>query len=94
MHPKLIAKRLGHASIKLTIDTYGYFFEGSDKEASSSTSRLFADKIRHEAKINKKVEPIRKNNRTVVTEVESSSILRRLNIPPNPFTNRVGENPD
>ncbi len=30
VHPKKIAERLGHSSIKLTMDTYGHLFEGSD----------------------------------------------------------------
>jgi integrase len=41
MHPKLIAERLGHSSIKLTMDTYGHLFEGSDSEAANAMQRLF-----------------------------------------------------
>ncbi len=44
MHPKLIAERLGHASIKLTMDTYGHLFEGSDREAADHMDRLFGSK--------------------------------------------------
>jgi integrase len=43
MHPKLIAERLGHSSIKLTMDTYGHLFEGSDLEAASAMQRLFGE---------------------------------------------------
>jgi hypothetical protein len=34
VHPKKIAERLGHASIKLTMDTYGHLFDGSDRESA------------------------------------------------------------
>jgi len=38
VHAKKIAERLGHASIKLTMDTYGHLFEGSDRESAERTS--------------------------------------------------------
>ena len=41
VHPKKIAERLGHASIKLTMDTYGHLFEGSDHESAERMDRLF-----------------------------------------------------
>jgi len=41
VHPKKIAERLGHASIKLTMDTYGHLFEGSDRESAERMERLF-----------------------------------------------------
>jgi integrase len=41
LHPKLIAERLGHSSIKLTMDTYGHLFEESDRQASEQIDRLF-----------------------------------------------------
>ena len=44
LHPKLIAERLGHSSIKLTMDTYGHLFEGSDREAAKKMDQLFGTK--------------------------------------------------
>jgi len=34
VHPKKMAERLGHSSIKLTMDTYGHLFEGSDHDGA------------------------------------------------------------
>jgi integrase len=33
-HPKVIQSRLGHASIKITLDTYGHLFDGLDEAAA------------------------------------------------------------
>jgi integrase len=44
VHPKKIAERLGHASIKLTMDLYGHLFEGSDKELAERMQKLFGDR--------------------------------------------------
>lgn len=44
MHPKVIAERLGHSSIKLTMDTYGHLFAGSDQGAADAMDRLFRPK--------------------------------------------------
>jgi integrase len=44
VHPKKIAERLGHASIKLTMDTYGHLFEGSDRESAERMERLFGQR--------------------------------------------------
>lgn len=41
VHPKKIAERLGHASIKLTMDLYGHLFEGSDKESAERMQKIF-----------------------------------------------------
>ncbi len=41
VHAKKIAERLGHASIKLTMDTYGHLFEGSDQESAERMDRIF-----------------------------------------------------
>ena len=60
MHPKLIAERLGHASIKLTMDTYGHLFEVSDREASAARDRLFGGKNPVERAARAKVVPLRK----------------------------------
>jgi integrase len=43
VHPKRIAERLGHASIKLTMDLYGHLFEGSDKESADRMQKIFGD---------------------------------------------------
>jgi integrase len=40
-HPKRISERLGHSSIKLTMDTYGHLFEGSDRDSADKMQRLF-----------------------------------------------------
>jgi integrase len=44
VHPKKISERLGHSSIKLTMDTYGHLFEGSDRDSAEKMERLFAAK--------------------------------------------------
>jgi len=44
VHPKKIAERLGHSSIKLTMDTYGHLFDGSDRESAERMDRLFGRK--------------------------------------------------
>ena len=41
VHPKKIAERLGHSSIRLTMDTYGHLFDGSDRESAETMDRLF-----------------------------------------------------
>ncbi len=40
-HRKQIAERLGHSSIKLTMDTYGHLFPGSDRESAEAMDKLF-----------------------------------------------------
>ena len=40
VHPKKISERLGHSSIKLTMDTYGHLFEGSDRDSAEKMERL------------------------------------------------------
>jgi integrase len=44
VHPKKIAERLGHSSIKLTMDTYGHLFEGSDHDSADKMEKLLAPK--------------------------------------------------
>jgi integrase len=44
VHPKKIAERLGHSSIKLTMDTYGHLFEGSDRDSAAKMEKLLAPK--------------------------------------------------
>jgi integrase len=46
VHPKKIAERLGHSSIKLTMDTYGRLFEGSDRDSAEKLERLFGGEPR------------------------------------------------
>jgi integrase len=41
VHPKKISERLGHSSIKLTMDTYGHLFEGSDRDSAEKMEELF-----------------------------------------------------
>jgi integrase len=33
-HPKVIQTRLGHSSIKITLDRYGHLFDGLDEAAA------------------------------------------------------------
>ncbi len=40
VHPKKISERLGHSSIKLTMDTYGHLFEGSDRDSADKMEKL------------------------------------------------------
>ncbi|PYT19846.1 MAG: hypothetical protein DMG57_44095 [Acidobacteria bacterium] len=40
VHPKKISERLGHSSIKLTMDTYGHLFEGSDRDSAEKMEKL------------------------------------------------------
>jgi hypothetical protein len=44
VHPKKISERLGHSSIKLTMDTYGHLFEGSDRDSADKVEKLLAPK--------------------------------------------------
>lgn len=44
VHPKRISERLGHSSIKLTMDTYGHLFEGSDRDSAVKMEKLLAPK--------------------------------------------------
>ena len=40
-HPKIIQERLGHASIKTTLDTYGHLFDGLDEAAADRLDELW-----------------------------------------------------
>lgn len=40
-HPKVIQDRLGHSSIKVTLDTYGHLFEGLDEAAAERLDSAF-----------------------------------------------------
>jgi len=39
-----ISERLGHSSIKLTMDTYGHLFEGSDRDSAAKMEKLLGPK--------------------------------------------------
>jgi integrase len=39
-HPKLIQERLGHTSIRVTLDLYGHLFSGLDQAAAEGLDRL------------------------------------------------------
>lgn len=47
VHPKRISERLGHSSIKLTMDTYGHLFEGCDRDSAAKMEKLLAPKRKH-----------------------------------------------
>ena len=40
-HPKVIQTRLGHSSIKVTLDTYGHLFDGLDEAAAERLDVVF-----------------------------------------------------
>ena len=47
-HPKVIQTRLGHSSIKVTLDRYGHLFEGLDEAAASRLDEtLVANRADH-----------------------------------------------
>ena len=46
VHPKRISERLGHSSIKLTMDTYGHLFDGADQESAAKMEKLFGPERR------------------------------------------------
>jgi integrase len=46
VHPKKISERLGHSSIKLTMDTYGHLFEGSDRDSAEKMEKLFGGELK------------------------------------------------
>jgi integrase len=41
-HPKVIQERLGHASIKTTLDIYGHLFDGLDEAAADRLEETLA----------------------------------------------------
>ncbi len=41
VHPKVIQKRLGHSSIRTTMDTYGHVHDGLDQEVALSLQRAW-----------------------------------------------------
>ena len=43
MHPKLISERLGHKSIRITMDRYGHLLKKSDERMRNALEALQAD---------------------------------------------------
>ena len=48
-HPKVIQERLGHASIKTTLDTYGHLLDGLDETAAERLEVTFTEVERNPA---------------------------------------------
>lgn len=46
-HPKVIQNRLGHSSIKVTLDTYGHLFDGLDEAAAERLDSAFTQTLGH-----------------------------------------------
>ena len=42
-HIKVIQERLGHASIRTTLDTYGHLFDGLDQVAAEALDKAIED---------------------------------------------------
>jgi integrase len=40
VHPKVVADRLGHASVQITLDRYSHVTEGLDREAAETVANL------------------------------------------------------
>lgn len=49
-HPKVIQSRLGHASIKTTLDTYGHLFDGLDEAAADRLDEMWLSSSAGEAR--------------------------------------------
>ncbi|MCH7586207.1 MAG: site-specific integrase [Acidobacteria bacterium] len=49
-HPKLLQTRLGHSSIKTTLDIYGHLYEPLDEEAADRLEELVLGAIAHETR--------------------------------------------
>lgn len=41
-HPKLIADRLGHTSVRTVLDVYGHLYEGADQAAADGLEAQIA----------------------------------------------------
>jgi integrase len=63
VHPKKIAERLGHASIKLTMDLYGHLFEGSDKESADRMQKLFGERAHSASSLSDSVVVLESNRK-------------------------------
>ena len=55
-HPKLLQSRLGHTSIKTTLDIYGHLYEPLDEIAADRLEQLIADAIAHRARAERGLE--------------------------------------
>jgi integrase len=44
-HPKVIQARLGHSSIRTTLDTYGHLFEGLDEAAADRLDASYQEAL-------------------------------------------------
>jgi integrase len=42
VHPKAIQMRLGHGSIRVTMDTYGHLLDGVDADAAAALNRAWS----------------------------------------------------
>jgi integrase len=40
VHPKVVAERLGHASVRITLDTYSHVAAGMQEDAAATVARL------------------------------------------------------
>lgn len=41
VHPKIVQERLGHASIRTTLDIYGHLFQGLDEAAAEALDSTY-----------------------------------------------------
>ncbi len=49
-HPRAIMERLGHSSIKVTLDTYGHLFPALDEALTESLDEQFQNAISNDAR--------------------------------------------
>jgi len=49
-HPKVLQSRLGHSSIKTTLDIYGHLYEALDEVAMDRLEELMVGEIAHETR--------------------------------------------
>jgi len=55
-HPKLLQARLGHTSIKTTLDIYGHLYEPLDEVAADRLEQIIADAIAHRTRAERGLE--------------------------------------
>jgi integrase len=48
-HPKVIADRLGHTSVRTVLDVYGHLYEGADEAAAEGLEAQIASRSGHAA---------------------------------------------
>ena len=58
-HPKVIASRLGHASIRTTLDVYGHLFDGLDDAAADRLDKLVFDSVTDISRTNRTIAEFR-----------------------------------